>query len=240
MFAFTANSQNDLVVADTIVQNDNHLCIREYYKEDRKRIKRIYSIDANHEYQGTELKFEYYGNIQYVRTFKDNKLEGVYNTYYLGKLVSSKHYSENMLNGYSLQYDYSGKKITEGYYHNNNKIGKWVEYYATGKVKSEGHYMDSALFLMGHQVESNLKPALVNNKGDTLKIFDHIETPIDSLIQFFNLTSGFRHESQRNTLPLDIYFKTGKWYYYDEEGKLEKVELYDRGKFIKIITEKEK
>lgn len=240
LLTFNASSQSKTSLSDTIFLHENHICIREYYGADEKRIKKIYSIDQKNNYQGTEIQFEYSGFPKLVRTFKDNKLHGIYVNYFNGKILIYRHFSKDMLNGYYCEYDYSGKKETEGHYNENNKVGEWFEYHPSGTVKSKGQYIDSSLFVKSHKKGNNFKLALTNNKGDTLEVFDYIEAPIDSLIQFFNLTSGFRHESQRYTLPLDIYFKTGKWYYYDEEGELEKVEFYDRGKFIKVITEKEK
>jgi len=136
----------------------------------------------------------------------------------------SYYIDSNLLNGQHLVYFNRGHVKEAGYYKNNARVGDWVFYSSTGKVVSEGKFLGDYKRLL-YDVKSHQLITL-DRFLDTASVESFDQKKYDSLA----VTLGLGREIQ---FPVHLHFKTGKWRYYNEAGKLIKEEYYDKGKLIR-------
>lgn len=77
------------------------------------------------------------------RNYLDNKLNGLYKTYYLDGAVSlEQNYLDGKLNGLCTSYNPKGTKAATGNYLKGSRIGSWDFYDTKGKIRSTVEYKD--------------------------------------------------------------------------------------------------
>lgn len=138
---------------------------------------------------------------------KNNLREGVWSIwYYSGKLGNKLNYKQNKLDGLFITYYENGQIMFIGNYKEDAQIGLWKEYYEKGNLKSEGNYCE------------DIAPVFLN--------YDNIDSLI---IEYPNLIDD------KIFLNYTLDFKSGKWCYYNEEGKIIREEFYQKGKLKETI-----
>jgi len=159
---------------------------------------------------------EYYTNGKFFSFYPNHKYEEVClyiigqrtgrktRYYQTGTISSLCFYKNDTLNGKWKTFYEDGDIWFKGKYKNNGKKGMWKEFYSNGNIKSKGRYC------------MDIKPINVNEDNVILLKWKFPE------IDFRALGEGY---------TLD--FKSGKWKYFDETGKIVKEEYYEKGKLIK-------
>lgn len=128
--------------------------------------------------------------------------------YRSGFIANIINFANGDLNGKWLSY-YEGKILmVEGRYIKNAKEGYWKEYYPNGQIKAEGSY---------------------NEDIAPLKITEQNIKSCQQILPEVNL-EPFLHTG----LPFN--YKSRKWIYYSEEGKLKREEFYEKGKMVNFIN----
>jgi antitoxin component YwqK of YwqJK toxin-antitoxin module len=146
-----------------------------------------------------------------------NKLNGNQKRWYQnGKLESEATYVDGMLQGNSFLYDQEGNKIIEEHYVNDTLHGKYLKFYPDKTIQIEGEY-SKGLF-SGSWIYYDLKGDVVGSGN-------------------FEKGTGFQKAWWPNgNLKREIFYqknqKQGEEKWFDENGKLEKINIYENGILI--------
>ena len=103
-----------------------------------------------------------------------------------------------------------------GKFNNDLKIGIWKYYYENGQIKSKGKYIPK---------EKRIPDVRTREELVNLKLLPDLDAVEDSLI-----TLGY--EITHNMLPVRVFFKTGKWKYWDEKGNIIREQEWKKGDLI--------
>lgn len=186
-----------------------------YYKNGEPAY--IWNFDEEGARNGTQKYFHENGNLRIEGEWIAGKETGLINEYYEnGNLKISSEWNEGRFNG----------------------IKK--EYYANGTIKSERFYNDG-------QIDENLtvyypykEEIVAENDVDT--IYTTIIMEKDSVAVLFT-GSGFHKLYNKNKLLeqegkfKNGYLQDGKKYFYNQDNKLIRTEIYENGELIETIRE---
>ena len=169
---------------------------------------------------------EFYDNGQLKRqtTYIDGLENGVELAYYEnGQLSTKVHWLKGKWEGYLYEYYKDGALQAKSYYKNGEKDGESIWYYSNGQIHWQCKY------------KNGKKHGYYKDFQDDGSIFNEQ-----------NYYYGERHGVQKRYYGKDekgnyngvltqvsnysYGKKTGKWYYYSDKGKLEKIETYDKEK----------
>ncbi|MDR1056100.1 MAG: hypothetical protein LBL90_09865, partial [Prevotellaceae bacterium] len=90
---------------------------------------------------GTHANYYRSGKVEFERSYKDGKKDGVEKAYYeSGKPKSEVNYKDDLLDGKEIYWYETGEKEGEGNY--TAGTGTYTDYYRSGKVKVERSYKD--------------------------------------------------------------------------------------------------
>lgn len=198
---------------DTTFQNDEEIIVKIFASNNSQylaiiaEMKQFYTSYLCH---GKYLSYYQNGNIKTIEHYRKGvivkkKMTG-YETGELKSVSSYKSYREENIRGSYLQgkyYSYyeNGQTMWKGRYKKDGKVGTWIEYYEDGKLKSIGGFNE------------DIKPIVIRceNVRDLKREYPEL------------LSFDFY-------MPYVLNFKSGKWEYYDDMGKLIKEEFYEKGK----------
>jgi antitoxin component YwqK of YwqJK toxin-antitoxin module len=159
------------------------------------------------------------GNVQRISYYKKGRLtksKFYYDNGVLDQCQKKTRKNPNHIKGLLIVNYKNGLPSIRGNYKNNLKKGLWKYYYENGNLKSKGKYIPKEKRIPDKTLDEILKEKYVPN----------LEPVYDSL-------KGYEYDVPfKNSLPLVIYHKTGKWSYWDEAGNLVRVQLWKKGELL--------
>lgn len=129
--------------------------------------------DSNGYRQGTHYQYNVNGTINFIRTYKNDTLNGFLGCYSPKGFVNSEQFYKNGQMD-SLWFDYAEGNILEekGYYKNGLKHGIFLKFYKDGNLKYEGYYQNDTLVgLEIHYYDNKQISAIGNKKNGEYKTF---------------------------------------------------------------------
>ncbi len=189
---------------------------------------------------GTFKSYYENGQVEEEGTWKNNAYTGGFKRYYEnGQVAQEKSFNTaGKTEGKVIYYFPNGKKELEFDASNGQENGKLVRYYNTGQVKEEMN------FAAGKADESSRKEQkLIGKEEDLSKYEKPTKTATtDAALTTNNPTKEIKDGYQKlyddqKRLVQDGEFKggkliNGKWYKYDKNGLILKVEIYKNGKYF--------
>ncbi len=127
-------------------------------------------------------------------------------------------------NGWNIFRDGRGQVSSEGLMKNGKPEGYWKAYFISGQLKSEGNWRDGKLDSLW---------TFYNDQSDTTKKISYRYGMKNGFMLVYNVhdTSDVRIKNTVKTKELYLNnVKTGKSYYYDKYGRLEKELYFDDGR----------
>lgn len=186
-------------------------------------------------------KFKLYypnGNVEEEGEWTNRLYSGSFKRYYEdGTLEQEKMFDENgKAKGKVTYYFPNGKKELEFTTSNGKETGKAVRYYPNGDVKEVISFEDGEALDIENKKMVN-KPVKV---GTGIKIKQKTSPKAQGKVNQAQkeVRDGYaKRFNQNNDILMDGEFKngklyTGKWYKYDENGLLYKIEVYKKGKYV--------
>ena len=177
----------------------------------------------------SEIYYDQEGNItEKIDRFKAENDEIIYH-YSNGKVDSKYKYSNGVIHGDYIAYDFYGNRITEGTYINNNLEGPLKLYYPDGTLKVEKNYISGNLdgIYKSYYENGQLEDVLsyqngkaegtseeYNEKGIKIGEVTYVNNEIHGRRKFFGREKG--------TLQLIRFYDQGKligYSYLDKDGK---------------------
>ncbi|MBP7540600.1 MAG: hypothetical protein KA802_11760 [Saprospiraceae bacterium] len=171
------------------------------------------------------------GRLWIVTPIQNGKMDGLEEWYHKnGNLQKKIRYKNNMRDGPWIEYYDYGYMKQHGYYKNNARDSIWIETYYNKNLKSQGSYFPDINYLVVDRSDSSNFQLVTQNK-------DRIEIerqPLTSEL-LTKLQEVYGNSITRSlAFPIEIHFKDKLWEYWDEEGKLIKEEIWDKGEIISI------
>lgn len=136
-----------------------------------------------------------------------------------GNLRSIREFYNFQNDGKYISFYSNNQTKSEGIYKVGYKEGEWKYYYSNGNLKSRGKYVKGKDIVLWDL--KTMQAYKINEQGDTL-------AP-EPAYSNWNETEGFYGDIG---FPIYLWFKDGKWEYWDEKGILIKEEFYEKGKLI--------
>lgn len=191
--------------------------------------------------------YKYYhpsGKLAYEWNYNDNGFRNGQQKYFYdnGKLRVSGFWENGKRNGLIAEYYNSGRLRTESQWKNGKTNGIMKEYYENGSMKSLHVFNDGV-----YDVASSKKYARVSKeepkKEEPVVVATVPEKKPDddeNIPPLFNGTGYHKIYSLDKRLEREGHFvngimQSGKRYYYNSNGDLIKIAVYDRGKVIEVI-----
>ena len=144
-----------------------------------------------------------------------------------GEIRAYCNYKNGKLNGPWIEYYPTGYYKAYGWYLNGYRDSTWIENYPNKKMKSLGNYYPDINYLIYRQIDSIEYILKVDSSYQT------IDTMVYNSERLGELMKEYGEPSTRSlAFPIEIYFKTGKWQYWNEKGELKKEEIWDKGQLI--------
>lgn len=226
-------------------------------------IEEGYYVDGRKD--GIWKKYYSGGKLEHQLTFKNNKLHGKAIFYYKNGKVKEegiwkknrwvgeyKYYYKNGNLRNEWKYNETGKRTgVQRYYHENGKLkieGAWengkesgaiVEFYEDGSVKSErffaGGKLDAVKSKKYTQAEKSVSTVAPSDSSDSLKAVAKVVPK-----KVFN-PNGYNQVFDKNGRIIkdgtfsNGFFRNGKSYEYNAEGKLRKTSFVKNGKVIRVV-----
>ena len=217
------------------------------YKDDRKHgtWKTYYpgnKLKSEIEYKynrpnGAYTKYYENGNTSESGTWKGNKYTGEFKKYHEnGQLSQEKTFNQAGKTEGTVRYIYPNGK-TEFEFSTNNGVetGKATRYYPNGDVKEELNYSGGKVTSSEPKERVN-PPAQVEEKPT--KAAPKEQGSVNDADKGKDLTDEYKKTYNENgDLLMDGLFKggklyDGKWYKYDSNGLLYKIEIYKEGRYF--------
>jgi len=169
---------------------------------------------------------EFYDNGQLKRetTYIDGLENGVELAYYEnGQLSTKVHWLKGKWEGYFYSYYKDGSLQAKSYYKNGEKDGESIWYYSNGQIHWQCKY------------KNGKKHGYYKDFQDDGSIFNeqnyYYGEPHGVQKRYYGKDEKGNYNGVLTQVSNYSYGKkTGKWYYYSDKGKLEKIETYDKEK----------
>lgn len=171
-------------------------------------------------------KYQTYFNkdIHLAMHYKNGLYSGVYKYYHNGNIQTKCFYKNNLKHGNYIEY-FENKQIrTKGKYLNGKKTGKWKLFYQNGNLNSLGIYC-STYYVVQYENFDNFTFKVMD---ETMNIVKEEYYP-SQVIEYLDY---IKNEAKSFDLPQLIFLKDKEWKYWNTEGQLIKVEIYDNGKLL--------
>ena len=129
--------------------------------------------DSNRYRQGVHYQYNNNGTINFIRTYKNDTLNGFLGCYSPKGFVNSEQFYKNGQMD-SLWFDYEDGNILaeKGFYKNGLKHGIFLEFYKNGNLKYEGYYQNDTLVgLEIHYYDNKRISAIGDKKNGAYKTF---------------------------------------------------------------------
>lgn len=194
-------------VADTLVMHGD------YYRKDKMTNNVTEGKFFNGQFAG-QWKSYVNGKLYDITGYRRDKNNKLYINFKKNGDVNFISYRKDngVSHGLYIDFDDSSNVKEIGHYDNGCKIGEWL-YYKNGRLESKGTYYPDYLQLKSFD-------------SDTLYLVNKDKILAEKLYPP-EVTKTFVINDQV------LYLKDGKWEYYNTEGKLIRVEFYEKGKLIK-------
>jgi len=186
-------------------------------------------------------KFKLYyenGNVEEEGEWKNRLYSGAFKRYYEdGTLEQEKTFDENgKAKGKVTYYYANGKKELEFTTSNGKEIGKATRYYPNGDVKEIISFEDGDMV----KIEDKRMVSAPVNVGTGIKVKEKNSPKAEGAVNKAqsDVKDGYaKRFNENNDILMDGEFKggklwNGKWYKYDENGLLDKIEVYKNGKYV--------
>jgi len=161
------------------------------------------------------------GSIYEIEHYKNDKLHGIYEMFFNGKVRYKWTYKNDQETGrYCSYYEDNGKEKNKGRLKNGKQVGLWKSYYNTGKLETRRHYKNGKL-------EGNWKEYDKNGK-------------LKEIIPYKNgkINGNWKKYDETGKLKEITPYKNGKingnWKKYDENGVLKENTYIENGNFSKL------
>jgi len=217
----------------------------EYVSQPSDSIKMVYTLSGT-ESQDSIFEVKMYKKDTLVEHFylKDNRTIGKYKSYYDNgdRLIDGFYNKKGKAEGTWFRYHKPGNIASKLSYKDGALSGRSVFYFTNGKVREFGDFKaDTYNFMISgmnvpHLVESRVGAWEFYHEGGGLKAkgeywFDEIplRSPQEMLEDLESMETG---EFMK---PWKVDLKHGKWQYWNDKGKLEKEEIYDKGELIEMV-----
>ena len=239
-YYLSGNKKNEIEYLDGDVNINNPLI---KYKEDESVLSSqfVKIIDEKIVNDGLYIEFFETGIVKKRGIYTNNTKSGNWFEYYDDGSIFSEIFYDNG-SGLFKSYYPSKKLLLKGKYKNNERDGKWTKYFENGNKSWEYHYLSGELNpneLCYHWYESGYK----RSEGYLIFIDDQILWD-GKYIEFFEngviFLEGEYIKGNKNGLWKEFYsnrtirseklFKNGvpngEWLFYNEYGKVVKIENY--------------
>ena len=104
-------------------------------------------VDQSGLKQGSFFSYNKNGTVNFIRTYKNDTLDGFLGCYSPDEFVNSEQFYKNG-KYHGIKFDYYEKNVlkSQGFYNNGLKHGLFLEFYNNGNLKYEGFYQNDTLF----------------------------------------------------------------------------------------------
>jgi|GEM_PF-1004137 len=199
-------------------------------------------MNENGERTGNWRKFYSNGQLRYKGQFKDGKEEGLF--YYFdtgGNLKSTLRYRMDG-SAYAKHYHKNKKLMAEGVIRDRKKDSVWSTYSENGLMIQKGGYISAKKYGVWNTYHDN------GNISEATEFVNDVENgkqaiyfPDGSIRQECNYEQGVLeglstfYDADGNKILKGLYYhgsRDGRWIYYGERLKVEKVLEYDKGRLL--------
>ncbi len=211
-------SQNEMPVIDTaIAQNSSEVYYKYIYQPDTFKIIYVY-VDSS------------FSSVSEIKSLKNDTLDGVYITYYEnGQKKSCFYYKNGMIDGNFYYWNEFGQLQESGYLKKGK--GKGIDFYENGAQEAKYIFIDKGygfpIIVRGKwfYINGNKSYLQINKrKKENRYSFDKIKAYYYSGKKMVKAYMGY---------PKNKIIRIKKWKYWDEKGKLQKIEFYDESGNLK-------
>jgi antitoxin component YwqK of YwqJK toxin-antitoxin module len=195
--------------------------------------------------QGKWRKYYENGKLKYTGEFKDDQPTGTFTYYFIkgkkkavmkylkpgycmvdmyyesGSLHATGYYKNKVKDSLWIYFSPRKTKLSREYYKDGKKEGKWYVFYDSGPVYEITHYKNDIKHGKFIQYFLNGKVKVEYNYQNGLIVGEYIS----------NYPNGRIRIKGRYINSM----KTGAWMFYDDTGRLNKVEIYENNKLIKTV-----
>lgn len=222
-----------------------------YYKDSRKTgiWKRYYpngNIKDEIEYinnrTGGYYKIYYEnGQLQEEGYWKNNRNVGTFKRYYEnGNLAQEFNFNESgKREGVQKYYYENGQLMIEGEWQDGKEAGVVKEYYENGELKAEKYFNNGQIDPEKTKTYEPKKPVVAEKKEEKEPVANVVVKKEEEKpnIGAFDGNGYAKLYNLNKQISKDGYFKNyklidGKWYKYDENGILIKIEIYKNGRYV--------
>jgi len=202
---------------------------------------------------GKAIMYHENGKVAEEGLWRNNRWVGDYKLYYEnGEVQHEFKFNPNgKREGFQKYYAENGQLIIEGEMKDSKEIGTWKEFYENGDIKSEKAFNDGALDPVNTKTYEPKKPVQPKTEDKTviddapkgksgITVDPTAEKPNEGTVKNMKPFTGegyaklFRPDRQISKDGDFRKFKliTGKTYLYDNNGILERIAVYQDGKYI--------
>jgi len=167
------------------------------------------------------------GKIMILTRKNDNKKEDKQEWFFQnGKFWKIYYYKNDSLSGPWIEYfESTGFVKIYGFYKNNIPTGEWVYYYESYKVKSKGSVCDEEIIgPLDYSVPGKITLFVKDANGNLKQEINFTQSTMDSLKKELGSADG-----KALLFPFVRNVKDGTWKYFNENGKLIRLETYECG-----------
>ena len=179
------------------------------------------------------------GNLKEEGLWKSNKWIGNYKYYYEnGNLYHEFAYSDRGKRSGPQKYYYeTGQVMIEGEWEEGKEAGVIKEYYEDGSIKAEKFFNNGSLDPEKTIVFEKEEPEVIPDPEPEGKGVVVEKGEVTRTVEPFNGTGYHKLYNKNRQISKDGIFKNyklkdGKWYRYNKDGILLKIEVYKKGKYI--------
>jgi antitoxin component YwqK of YwqJK toxin-antitoxin module len=232
----SSSKNNKLVIAVETSDAYNATHVKEVHKFSGYMKGDAFYLDGSYE------STTYYNPvIRQIGKYVNNLIEGTVFNYAGGKIASKYNYLHSRINGTATFYDGS-EKIQSMYQYKNDTLngdysilyesgmlkqkgefckgipcGRTEEYYKNGTIKVKGSY--SGKYISSFKCDTCSQYSFYINKDKKIDLFKSYS--VEFRKEFF----GDFNLNQSNNFKYPL--KQGDWLYYDQQGQIEKKEMYN-------------
>ena len=229
--------QNAIVEEGFYIDNKKTGIWKDYHCNGNLRTKITYQ---NGRPEGPVSKYHENGKLKEEGIWKLNKWVGEYKLYYSnGQTQQEFNFNANGKREGKQRYFYeSGKIMIEGDWAGGQESGVVKEFYETGEIKSEKNYNSGNIDVASIKEFDAKKPQKIMPVQETKKIVIKKEEIVESkkttttfLLNGYHVLYNKNRQISKEGDFKDNYLIDGKNFIYDDNGILQKIEIYKNGHY---------
>lgn len=164
------------------------------------------------------------GQLYMITTYVDGIENGVYERYYEnGQLDIKVNYLNGEWEGYFYSYYNDGTLQIKSYYKNGEKDGESIMYWSNGQIHWQNNFKNGEKH--GSSKDFQADGSIFNENNYYYGEYHGVQKRY-----YGKDEEGNYNGVLTQVLNYSYGKKTGKWYYYSDKGKLDKIETYDKEK----------